>query len=54
MKKLYFIVMRFFNKKPCSRIYQWAYMRCMRTYMAKDPIFGYWNFAEDYFAALKV
>ena len=49
MIKLYFIVMRLFSKNPCSRIYNWAYMKCMKTYMTKDPIFGYWNFAKDYF-----
>ena len=53
MKKLYFIVMRIFNKKRLSRIYQWVYMRCMRAYMAKDPDLGYWRFAKDYFANSK-
>ena len=49
MIKLYFIVMRLFSKNRCFRIYNWAYRKCMKTYMTNDPISGYWNFAEDYF-----
>ena len=49
MKNLYFTVMYIFRWMPRLPIYQWAYKKCLKSYMADDPDIGYWLFAEDYF-----
>ena len=51
-KAFYMAVMRMTEfvrpKDPYNPVYMWAYRKCFRLFMERDPISGYWAFAEEY------
>lgn len=49
MKTIYIIAYRTFNSMKMERQKMWAYMRWLRWHMDRNPDFGYFLFAEEFF-----
>ena len=42
------ILMCIAKRWPNTRLGFWAYRKCMKMYMAKDPMLGYFRFSQEY------
>lgn len=49
MKRIFYkAINRIANALGIRRLASWAYCGWFRSWMEKDPVMGYWKFADDY------